>query len=344
MPSLTWNLTVWTASGHQPSGVNCQVSIDPALIYGSQSVFGSCLRVPYEVAWYPEELPAKEVVLLSLEGWIAGATDLSDARGIRIPAQTTVPYSVLSVPLTAEQIEIIEDQRHGDAALFKVMFAGLAVIPSLDVESAYTVRDRYSNAVSEEMRARLDTVRIATQGDGPLRIEREQWLKILDGLGVGTRRLVELPAPALPKNVALWATCLRYLEQATQHHRQGEYEQAIRFCRDVVQGIAIVIGESWNIRQKQGQSFEGWTKEIEGRLKNALPTEKESPAMLSSLLFAAWSWTSPNAHYQTDIPKREEAAFALSLATDLLMFASQLLIAHPHIGPLGGSDSGKVAE
>lgn len=80
--------------------------------------------------------------------------------------------------------------------------------------------------------------------------------------------------------------------------------------------------------QRSGQSFEGWTKEIEGRLKAAWPDEKEAPTMLASLLFAAWNWTSPEAHYHTDIPKREESAFALSLATDLLTFTGQLLNAH----------------
>ncbi len=47
------------------------------------------------------------------------------------------------------------------------------------------------------------------------------------------------------------------------------------------------------------------------------------------MITGAWRWSAPAPHYGTDIPLREKVAFALSLCTDLLQFAGQVLQAHP---------------
>lgn len=328
MPTTSFNLQVWDQRGTTSNSMGCVILIDPALVSGASSAFGSSLWLPCSVEWYPSTLADQGATLLSLEGWLSAANDPANSRGIRVPAQVATPYNGVAVPLTPQHIEAIEEQRRGDVVVLKLQLAGLAVLPNPRVQARYTSLALSGEPSGDFVEKRSDVYRVSMQGDMPLRIERERWLFVLEQLGAGKRRLVELPQPGLLATTTEWATCLRYLEQATSHHRQGQYEQAIRDCRNVVQGIATVVGDVWQMPQKPGQSFEGWTKEIENRLKLEWSDEKEAPTMLSSLLFAAWNWTSPEAHYHTDIPKREESAFALSLATDLLMFAGQLLEAH----------------
>lgn len=328
MPNTDFHLQVWDQRNGTTNSMSCMISIDPANVAGSSSAFGASLWFPCSVAWYPDHLADQGATLLSLGGWLSAANDQANSKGIHIPAQIATPYSGLTVPLTAEHIEAIEEQRRGDVVIFKIQLSGLAVLPNPHVQATYSTRTFHDEPLQEIMVQRPDIYRLSMQGDTSLRIERERWLSVLESLGAGKRRLVELPQPAIPTNEEQWATCMRYLTQATSHHRQGEYEQAIRDCRNVVQGVATVIGDTWRMAQGKGQQFESWTKEIENRLKLAWPQEQEAPKLLASLLYAAWNWTSPEAHYHTDIPKREESAFALSLATDLLTFAGQLLNAH----------------
>jgi hypothetical protein len=70
-------------------------------------------------------------------------------------------------------------------------------------------------------------------------------------------------------------------------------------------------------------------KELGGRLIHAWPEDEEAATLLSSLIGAAWSWSSPSHHYGSKIPARDEASFALSLCSDLLMIAARLLDVHP---------------
>lgn len=339
MPSTSWTLTVWSRTGVQLNNISCRIAIDPARVYGAKSAFGATLRIPYELDWYPAELSSRGPCMLSLEGWLAAATDASDAKGILIPSQVSVPYNALAVPLTPEDIEAIEEQRRGDAAVLKITLSGLAIIPNANVQAIHQVRDGYGGDFQETALERLDIHRVTTQGDNSLRIEREQWLTILSQLGAGQRRLVEVPAPVLANEQNRWDECSRRLTEATQHYRRGEYEQAIAFCRSVVEGVATVVADTWSVPRQKGDNFEAWTKAVKGRLEHAWDRDKEAPAMLSSLLFSAWTWTSPSLHYGSDIPLREETSFALSLCTDLLMFASQLLTAHPRqpVPPESGS-------
>lgn len=156
MPSTFWNLHAWSQTGVHLNGISCNIAIDAAAVYGARSAFGSTLRIPYEIHWYPDALSTKGACMLSLEGWLAAADDPSDARGIPIPSHVSAPYNPLAVPLTASNIEVIEDQRRGDAAILKISLAGLAVIPSANVQALHQVRDGYGGDFHESAAERLD--------------------------------------------------------------------------------------------------------------------------------------------------------------------------------------------
>lgn len=257
--------------------------------------------------------------------------------GIRILAQTVgLNAHRLQVPISDTQIEAIEDYRAGGPVLLSVSLSGLAAIPNDRIEVMCRMQNG-DGTVSEEYRPRLEIREVRTMSSDYVRIEREHWLNILKELGAGQRRLVELPIPPLPEDDRHWDACLQQLTSATQRFRSGEYEQVLADCRKVVEGIAYVLADVWQLcHPQQATSFAAWTKELSNRLAKAWDSPKDGPEMLANLLSTAWSWTSPSAHYGSVIPTREEASFALSLCTDLTMFAGQLVKAHP---PIRAADS-----
>ncbi len=304
MPSTEWWLKTFdNRQAFQAPAI--RVQIDPTVIVGGRGIFGPVLFLPYTLP-NPEEASAS-MRLLSLEGWIGyGNVSESDAR-LLIPSQVVWPdnRTRLQVPLTDAQIEAIEEARKGGQVSLTVWLGGLAAVGQV-----------------------LESVQSASSGY--LGIERERWLTVLQQLGAGTRRLVELPEPRLPRDVPQWAECVRLLNGATQLHRSGEYEHALVNCRQIVEGIPRVLCAVWGfLQQQRNQTFANWVQALGDRLGTAWPEDRLTPGMLQTMLTGAWRWSAPAPHYGTGIPLREDVAFALGLCTDLLLFASQVLQAHP---------------
>lgn len=246
--------------------------------------------------------------LLSIEGWIGlGNVTETDAR-LPIPSQVVWPAPQqyrLQVPITDVQIEAIEEARKGGQVNLIVWLGGVAA----GGQGLQAVQSTNSNWVT---------------------IERERWLTVLQRLGAGARRLVELPELRLPRGVQYWAECMRLLDTVIQFYRSGEYEQALISCRQVVEGIPHVLCAVWGLPpQREGRSLDFWLQEVENRLSTAWPDDRLTPGMLRTMITGAWRWSAPAQHYGTSIPLRETVAFALSLCTDLLQFAGQVLQAHP---------------
>ncbi len=304
MPQTEWWLKPWN---NQRDYV--KVEIDPALISGCKGTFGPMLCLPYTLP--KQEGTSAPLRLLSLEGWIGclGNESESDAR-LLIPSQIIwpAPQYRLQVPVTYTQIEAIEQVRNGGQVTLTVWLGGL-VSGGQPLEGLIPVQ---------------------CSSPGHLTIERERWLTVLQQMGTGTRRLVELPEPRLPRGEQHWAECMRLLDEATRFYRGGDYEHALVNCRKIVEGIPHVLCPVWGLsQQRSGQSFEDWTKEMKNRLSTAWREDQWTPGMLQTMLAGAWHWLSPAPHYGTGIPLREVVAFALGLCTDLLQFAGQVLQAHP---------------
>lgn len=299
MPFAEWYLQQW---GNQQAFA--RVQIDPAGVWGSRGPFGPMLFLPYKLP--KREGSSISLDLLSLEGWIGLGNDTESNARLSIPSQIVWPALYwLQIPLTDAQIEAIERVRNGTQITLIVWLGGVASgnqgpLPVQSTNSSY------------------------------LTIERERWLTVLQQLGAGNRRLVELPEPGLPRDVVQWRECLRLLDGATQLYRSGDYEHALINCRQIVEGILHVLCAAWGLPpQRGGQAFDGWTKEVEKRLSAAWPKDSLTPTMLRTMIAGAWRWLAPAPHYSTGIPLRETVAFALGLCTDLLSFAGQALQAHP---------------
>jgi hypothetical protein len=107
----------------------------------------------------------------------------------------------------------------------------------------------------------------------------------------------------------------------------GDHEAALQTGRKVVEGIGNLLCDHWGATSNR--SFGERMKEVGARLTDSWPEDKEAATLLCALIGAAWSWSSPSHHYGSQIPVRDEAAFALSLCADLLMLSARLLDAHP---------------
>lgn len=304
MPLTEWSLRTF-ANRQSFQAPVIRVQIDPAMIAGGRGTFGPMLFLPYTLPG-PESTSMR---LLSLEGWLGyGNVSDTDAR-LFIPPQVIWPdnRSRLQVPLTDAQIESIEQLRNGGLVNLSVWLEGLASVGQ-GVEPVQSFSPGY------------------------LPIERERWLTVLQQLGAGTRRLVELPEPRLPRGEQHWAECVRLLDEATRLYRSGDYEQALKNCRSVAEGIPQVLCAVWGLPEKsRNQTVAQWIQAQENRLSTAWPDDRLTPGMLRTMLTGAWQWLAPVPHYGTGIPLKEDVAFALGLCTDLLLFAVQVLQAHPDV-------------
>lgn len=306
MPFTEWYLKPW---GNNQDFA--KVQIDPAVISGGRGTFGPMLFLPYT----KQDEASAPLHLLSLEGWIGFGNESESHARLLIPSQIVWPGPQyrLQVPLTDAQIEAIEEARKGGQVNLTVWLGGLA-------------------SVGQPL---VSLVPVQSSSSGYLGIEREHWLTVLQQLGASTRRLVELPEPRLPRGVSHWAECVRLLDGATQFYRSGEYEQVLVNCRQIAEGIPQVLCDVWGLPQKtRNQSVAQWVQAVETRLTAAWPDDPLTPGMLQTMLTGAWRWSAPAPHYGTGIPLREDVAFALGLCTDLLQFASQVLLAHPD--PIAG--------
>lgn len=308
MPQIEWYLKPWGHNTYNDPNY-IKVLIDPALISGGRSVLGASLFLPYTFV-IPKD-PGL-VNLLSLEGGISWGfnSNVDNEAKLPIPSQIAwqSPQYRLQVPISDAQIEAIEQKRNGGVVNLSVQLAGLALgSPSLG--SVVPIQ----NSIVQSFV-----------------IERERWLTILQDLKAGSRRLVELPEPRLPRERPEWAECLRLLDAATLFYQRGEYEQVLTNCRAIVEGIPHVLCDVWGLSQQgRSQTFAQWVGNIESRLTTQWPDDRYTPGMIQTMLAGAWRWSAPAPHYGTGIPLREDVAFALGLCTDLLHFAGQVLQAHP---------------
>lgn len=298
MPLTEWSLKKWDTY-HNLQAPVIRVRIDPADIAGERGTFGPVLFLPYTLP-QSEEAPAS-MRLLSLEGWVGCGTESETSARLLIPTQIVWPdnRSRLQVPLTDVQIEAIGQLRNGSLVNLVVWLGGWASVGQV-VEP------------------------VQSPSPGHLPIAREHWLTILQQLGAGARRLVELPEPHLPRGIQQWAECMRLLDQATQLHRSGAYEYVLVNCREIVEGILRELCSVWGLTL-QGRNFRERAQSLRDQLSTAWPEDRWTPETLQFLLAGAWRWLAPTPHYGTGIPQREEAAFALGLCTDLLLFAGLLI-------------------
>ncbi len=300
-----------------------EFQVDEKGIKGARGFMGPVLSIPYTVDIQGPH--AKFAKLLFIGGWIGWRTEQEALMGLRIPTEPVRPnHMILRVPVTDLQIEMIEIARAGGPVQFQILLFGLAHLP-VNVTPRPAQAGQASGALNVWCEPR--EIGYDTGMHLPVDLSREQWFTILEALGAGKRRLVEIPEPRFPREERRWSECVRWLDKAVMQHRMGDHEAALETGRKIVEGIGDVLCDHWGV--KSSKSFGERMKELGGRMTDAWPEDKEAATLLSSLIATAWSWASPAHHYGAKIPARDETSFALSLCADLLMLSARLIDAHP---------------
>lgn len=290
-----------------PHRTQFEVRFDPADLALWPADSGCHLHINVEMV--PDGTKIGGPYLLAVQGTLRVA-DTSSQAGIEVPMQPLGPnYRTLRIPMTTADIVRIESRR-GDAEQFmcSINLSGLA------------------NVVVGEGRL---TMAVHGNMASPFSIGRERWLAMLNNARHGWTRLVELPALANPGALE-WAVCTTLLERATAEYRNHASESAIATCRLVLEAMVEVVAKRWSVPRRQGQSMEGWLKELEGRLAATWPEDAGAAKVLTGMYAALWSWTSEAHHVRSRVPLHQEAAFAIGLTADLLTHAGHLLAVHPN--------------
>jgi len=313
----------WLSGWANADNISIKVEIDPSMIRGQRGVFGPALLI--NIACTPIVAPgiAGEATLHSLDGWITWADEGNFGLGIRIPSQTVDPNTTsLLVPITDEQIKAINDRRSGDYVTLDVMLRGLATIPNPRVKVAQTLPRQQQQGMP-----RLETKVVWEPRNAGQRVNipLATWLTILKGLGAAKRRLVELPEPKLPPaDSASWETCLGLLSKASEAF-PDKTDVVLSNCRRVIEGVVVVLGNHFGITRDPKKPMSVWAKDLPDQLKSVWSNDPEASRLFFALLAAAFTWSSDTHHYNATVPQRDEAAFALELTTDLLVFGTQIL-------------------
>lgn len=320
MPAASWYLKIYETDQDW-----VKIEIDSSTVSGQKGQFGRTLCFPYKLS-APDRWTQVALRLITVEGWIGGSGEAEFNGRMRIPSQVissnpNQPWILVSV--TDAQIEAIENKRNGNAPSFALWFAGLATVTPVSADASLQAKLHREGVISP--------MPVESRYSSVLTIGREHWLTVLQGLGEGTSRLVELPEARLPRGMDIWAECLRLLDESIKFHQSGGYEQVLKNVRAIAEGIPQVLCDVWGIPQKAThQSVGQWLRTVvEPQLTAAWPEDQKAPVLIRTLLAGVWEWTADAPHYGTEMPLREKSSVALELATSLLHFAGQVLQAHP---------------
>jgi hypothetical protein len=315
MPTATVRLEAWS----DPTRTEFQVEFDPANITAGPTDTGCVLQVILKIT--PEGNVVTGPALLAVHGSLRLAEPAPTAGGVEVPMQSLHPNNrILRIPLTTADLYRIEARRGFTEVSCQLMLSGLANV----------LFQPFPNPPYKGELQAVVTVPVHSNMHAPFTIEREHWLRLLTQARFASARLLELPTLASPA-ASEWAGCNTLLERAAAQLRGGESEPAMATCRQVLEGLVIVIGKHWGLAPpRPGQEgMEGWLKELAGRLGSSWPEDAYAAKVLTSLYSALWSWTSRSHHYGSSVPLHQEAGFAVGLTAELLTHAGHLLAAHP---------------
>jgi len=129
----------------------------------------------------------------------------------------------LEVNLDFRQIEIIEEERKGDDVHFKLT---LKVLYSL-VERRQQLIPRFRTGI---------VVLSMPTGEMDLTIPQSEWVKMLEEIGYGRLRVIELPVPQPPEGTAIDSS-LSYLHEALRSFNEGDYDDVLSNCRQAIEVV-----------------------------------------------------------------------------------------------------------
>lgn len=305
---IEWILQAWSDLSQN----NFNLILDTEKIHAGRGVFGPFLVLPVEVQVFVNSFNLSEDVFL-ISGMI-GAQEEQFYSALIIPAQTIGPNrNQITVPITAEQIEAIEQMRNGGAVELRIHFSAVGVIWN------------HKHVIDSGEKIKTAAALHDNNSWKYMKIEREHWIELHKKLGKGSKKLIEIPEPTLPKKQGVWGEAVALFERVIAAEKKGDFDFAIQESRKVVEGITKVLLANWSLPVKSTMSNQ--LDSIRDRLIELWgESDRERVKALTSLIGAAWEYTSLSHHYGRGyVGTRNEVAFIIQIISALLVYSGLLL-------------------
>ncbi len=271
------------------------LEVDPAQFRGWRSAFGAHLQIHGLL-----EYDRTKVVPLEIAGTLAWHTDAT--FGLHVPAQPVGNGGsiALALPISDAQLASIEARRAGGEANLVMNLTALG-------------RRALDGAATSFRMAGSPT---------PYIVPRDRWAEAIAACGVGRIRIVELLVPTESVSDA-WSRSAEMLARASAEFAQGRHGESMGNARNALQEMVTVLESALAIVPKS-LAFAPRVKELGERLSALHERRGADPyAVLASVIRAVFDFASDPVHRGFDVPNRDDAMFALSLATALYEFLSR---------------------
>jgi hypothetical protein len=268
---------------------------------GLHSTFGPVFMLPIKrVPNFPLPPEPRADPLL-----VSGSLSLvGEPCGLAIPGQSWLfNQSELAVPITADQLERLEQKRAGMEPIFELR---LQVIG-------------FANGVPMALSP-------ISYHPITLIIPRDQWLRVLDTMGHGLRRLIELP-PA-PKGLGDgWDEVTQHFAKSAARLAAGDAGVAMGEARIATERLLEVIGQQLQRPRGEKEHLQPFCDVLVSKLKKQHRPRTDDPSKTLmytiELLSELFKFASHPPHTAYDGAERYVAELALSLATTLYGYAAR---------------------
>jgi hypothetical protein len=265
--------------------------LEPLHVRGGRSAFGAYILIMGLLEAEPTKAQPLEI-----GGWLSWPGDAG--IGLIIPRQPVAGGTTgLTVPISDSQLASIESRRCGGEPNFEIVLTALA---------------RRSDQQTASYRF--------SWSPQPFPVPRDRWADALAACGHGRIRIIELPvAPNIGDS---WDRSAQMLARASAEFGDARYGEAMGNARNALQDLVGILEQNLGI--EPSSSFAQRVKVVGDTLTAMHAKRGADPyAVLASTIRAVADFCSDPMHRGYDIPNREDAAFALALATALHAFLAR---------------------
>ena len=154
---------------------------------------------------------------------------------------------------------------------------------------------------------------------------RDEWIRILAGMGYGQRRLVELPPP--PSGLGgLWEAAVQRIDAGAARLAAGDSGVSLAETRIATERLIEAIGESIG-RPRNGGLRPSADAIVAELLRRHVDRSADPYGLLAKsigLIVEIFSFASEPGHNAFDGSDRRDAELALSLITAVYVFSARL--------------------
>ncbi|MGB8265971.1 MAG: hypothetical protein WCE44_06595 [Candidatus Velthaea sp.] len=268
------------------------MDLEPTQFRGGRSAFGAYVLVIGLVEYNPAKARP-----LQIGGALSWPGD--GGFGLVIPHQpASGGTTALMAPISDAQLASIEERRAGGEPTFEITLTSLA-------ERADGLTASYKSSWAPQA----------------LSVPRDRWNDVLAACGYGRVHIVELPVP--PDVNDAWLRSAQMLARASAEFDNGRYGEAMGNSRNSLQELVAVLERNLAI-EPATTAFAPRVKAVGAELSRRHRRHGGDPyQVLASVIGAVFDFASEPVHRGYDVPNRDDAMFALSLASALHAFLAR---------------------